>query len=70
MTQKGEDGQMSGQYFFNLALFSDFTASRASPSNRAPNSFASDDFQLSSASMSRDSGKIKPFLYLVFFYLP
>ena len=42
-------------YICNLA-FAGFIASSASPSNQAPNSFASDDFQLYSASMSRDSG--------------
>ena len=51
---------MFGEYLRTFIFFIvlGFTASSASLSSRALNSFASDDCQLSSASMSRDSGRI------------
>ena len=59
MTQKGEEVLLFREdlrRFIFIVL--GFTASSASLSSRALNSSASDDYQLSSASMSRDSGRI------------
>ena len=55
MIRKGEKhGSLKLLNFYNN--FSGSTANSASLSNRAPSSSASDDFPLSSAFMSRDSG--------------